>query len=109
MLQDTTTRPMQAESPSYRGIWRSARLRYGCSWRSLQPKAAFWRFPPVHRVDLKRQQRVDLARSTSRRCMTAICAFETFERLSRIDVNLPFQIAALNASIGRKARLRGSP
>src|SRR5271157_5377579 len=39
----------------------------------LQPKTAFWRFPPVHGVDLKRQQRVDLIRSPSWRRTTGIC------------------------------------
>jgi hypothetical protein len=34
--------------------------------------------------------------------MTAICA----QRTAGVDVNLPLQIAALDASIGRKARLR---
>ena len=37
--------------------------------------------------------------------MAAICA----QRTAGVDVNLPFQIAALDASIGRIARLRGSP
>jgi hypothetical protein len=46
----------------------------------LQPKSAFLRFPAVRRADLKGQQRVELSLSTRRRAMTAICAFETFER-----------------------------
>jgi hypothetical protein len=37
--------------------------------------------------------------------MTAFCA----EGTSRIDVKHPLRIAALDASIGRKARLHGSP
>jgi hypothetical protein len=38
--------------------------------------------------------------------MAAICAFETFEVMSRVDVNLPLQIPTLDASIGRIAPLR---
>ena len=37
--------------------------------------------------------------------MTGICAKET----AGVDVNLPLQIATLDASIGRKVRLQGSP
>ena len=44
-------------------------------------------------------------RSVDRRPMTAICAKAT----SQIDVNLPLQIAALDASIGRIAPLREPP
>ena len=41
--------------------------------------------------------------------MSAICATETFEARSQIDLNLPLQIAAFDASNGRIARLHGTP
>ena len=41
--------------------------------------------------------------------MAAICAFEPFEATSRADVKHPLRIAALDASIGRKARLQRPP
>src|SRR5208337_2204671 len=45
----------------------------------LQPKPAFSRFPPVHRVDLEGQQRVELTRSPCRRGMAAMCAIRPFK------------------------------
>ena len=41
--------------------------------RRLQPKTAFSRLPPVHRVDQEGQERVDLTHSPSGQRMTAIC------------------------------------
>jgi hypothetical protein len=61
---------------------RAAALREGWTasgaTHALRPKTAFPRFPPVHRTDFGGQLRGDLARSPSRRCMTAICAFRPF-------------------------------
>ena len=45
----------------------------------LQPKTACSRLPPVEMVDLRGQQRVDMARSPSRRRMAGVCAKLTFE------------------------------
>jgi hypothetical protein len=44
------------------------------------------RVPPVHRADHDRLLRVDLTPSAHPRAMTGICAFETFEATSRVDV-----------------------
>jgi hypothetical protein len=49
----------------------------------LQPKSAFSCFPLVHSVDLERLDRVDLTHSALPWAMTAVCAFETFEPVSR--------------------------
>ena len=46
----------------------------------LLPKTAFSRLPPVQGAELVGQLRVDLTRSLFRRGMSAVCAFETFER-----------------------------
>jgi hypothetical protein len=40
----------------------------------LQPRSAFWCLALVHRVDLERQERVDLTHSARPRAMTGICA-----------------------------------
>src|SRR5271165_701118 len=47
----------------------------------------------------------DLTRSPSCRRTPAICALRT----AGADVLLPFKIASMDASIGRKARRQGSP
>src|ERR1700722_7785131 len=46
--------------------------------------------------------------SLDRRSMTAICAFETFEATSRVDVQQTYGTAASDASVGRKAALGGA-
>ena len=40
----------------------------------VRPKPAFCRFPPVDKADPEGQQRVDMARSPSRRRMAGVCA-----------------------------------
>jgi hypothetical protein len=47
----------------------------------LQPRSAFWCLALVHRVDLERQERVDLTHSTHPRAITGICA----QRATGID------------------------
>ena len=66
----------------------------------LQPRDALSRFPPVHRANFDRVLRVELTRSPNGSAMAAICAFETFEATSRIDVERPLRIAA---EIGQSA------
>ena len=74
-------------------------------WRILPvaPTTAFSPSSPVQKADFERVPRVDLTRSPRWRGMTAICV----EAASRIDVNLPLQIATLDASIGRRAPYKG--
>jgi hypothetical protein len=51
----------------------------GRAWRNrlLQPKTAFSRFPPVHRLDPEGLLRVVLTRSSRRPGMPGMCAKET--------------------------------
>ncbi len=57
-------------------IWPVGHAGNDRTWRnrSLQPKTAFSRFPPVHRADLEGRQRVDCAISQGRPARAAICA-----------------------------------
>ena len=60
--------------------------------RRHQLKTAFSRLPPVHRIDLERQQRVQLTSSPSRRRMACICAFPPrLHRLQRSHPERPLQ------------------
>jgi hypothetical protein len=74
------------------------------SWRNprLQPKSAFSRLLLVHTANLEGQQRVDLTRSPRGPCMTASCAFETFEGTVG---NRPHRPRTLRADISEGERL----
>ena len=55
----------------------------------------------------RRACRIKFNRSQNPRRMSAICAFETFEATSRVDVKRTLRIASLDVANGREARLRG--
>jgi hypothetical protein len=73
--------------PAKKRLWRILPAR-------LRPLSGVLR---AYRIDREGQQRVDLTRCPHRRGMAAICAKH------------PLPIAALDASIGRRARLQESP
>jgi hypothetical protein len=63
-----------------------------------KPTSAFSRFALVHRTDLKGQQRVHLTGSPRGPRMTAVCAFEPFERRlkSTLSVRAHYQAGKLH-------------
>jgi len=73
------------------------------SWSSprRRPKTAFSRLPPVHRADLQRQQRVELARSPNRRRMSGNCAQRPLIIANRTE-NRPPEFAL----VGRDSQIR---
>ena len=58
-------------------------------------------FPSVRGAKRPGSLLVDLTGSLDPRRTSAICAFETFEATSRIDVKLPLQIATGHPRVGR--------
>ena len=76
--------------------------------RRLQPKTAFSRLPPVHRVDQEGQERVDLTHSPSGQRMTAICALQPYAASAPDGNNRPFGRSqlSLHASLQGRALLK---